>query len=383
MPASLLHELGWSPDFADAFRMFATTAVPARIARVDRGAYDAIGPDGPLRAVASLPVARAAAADPIAGPTIGDWVAVEPAGDGGRPVVVAVLPRRTAVIRGGGRRTTTAQLLAANVDALLLATAAVPRAPLNRVERFLTLAWDSDARPVVVLTKTDLATDVPEQLRRLSSAAPGADVVAVSAITGEGLADVLALLGTGVTAALVGASGAGKSTLANALVGGSVGGLTGDGPVGDGPVGGLIGDGPLRTAQLRDDGKGRHATAWRELVVIPSGGVLLDTPGLRGLQLWDAPEALARTFADIAELAVDCKFRDCRHESEPGCAVLAAIDAGLLDPRRVASHAKLQREQAWLANRRDALARIEERRRWKIVHKQMRRGGRDGTGPRP
>ncbi|MFL6136278.1 MAG: ribosome small subunit-dependent GTPase A [Frankiaceae bacterium] len=360
--APTLIELGWSSELAEAFQPHAPAAEPARVARVDRAALDVISPSGPLRAGLALPLVRAAEADPIAAVTVGDWVVLHPARRPGEQAMAsAVLPRRTAVVRGSGGRATAAQVLAANVDVLLLVTAALPRAPLNRVERFLTLAWDSGARPVVVLAKSDLVDDVPDQLRRIASAAPGADVVATSTVSGEGVGDVAALLGIGVTAGVIGASGAGKSSLANALIGAD----------------------RLVTSHLREDGKGRHTTAWRELVVLPSGGVLLDTPGLRGLQLWDAGDALTRTFSDVVELAVDCRFRDCRHEAEPGCAVRAAIEAGVLDSRRVASHAKLQREQAWLASRRDALVRIEERRRWKVMHKQIRNAGRDGHGPRP
>lgn len=345
-----LTDIGWSPEFAELFLAVAgadPAVVPGRVARVDRSAYDVIVSTGDARAALSLPLQREARDDPFAAPTIGDWVVVctEP------PAVIrAVLPRRTTVQRGAGKRTTGAQLLAANIDVLLLVTAASPRAPLNRVERFLTLAWESGARPVVVLTKCDLADDVPQQLRRLTAAAPGADVVTVSAVDGTGVDELASLVGPGVTAAMLGASGAGKSTLANALLNGN----------------------ELATSQLRADGKGRHTTAWRELVVLPSGGVLLDTPGLRGVQLWDAPDALARTFADVEELAVDCKFGDCSHAGEPDCAVEAAVEAGLLDPRRVASYAKLQREQAALVARIDARARIERRRQFKQIAKSQR-----------
>jgi ribosome biogenesis GTPase len=350
--APALVDLGWADDFAEAFAPYAFAGVPGRVARVDRGAFDVLAPDGPVRTVAALPVVRAAAADPTAAPTTGDWVVVQPPDrTGAHGLMVAVLPRRTAVVRHARGVATAAQVLAANVDVLLLATAAAPAPPLNRVERFLALAWDSGARPVVVLTKVDLADDVAACVRRVAAAAPGADVVAASALDGIGVDDVAALFGDGVTGALVGASGAGKSTLANAL----------------------LRDERLVTSHPRADGKGRHTTVWRELVLLPTGGVLLDTPGLRTLQPWDGEGALARTFADVAELAVDCRFRDCRHDTEPGCAVRAAVDAGLLDPRRVASHAKLVREQATLAARRDALARLEERRRWKRLSRQHHR----------
>lgn len=360
--SDVLDQLGWSAEVAAGFAPYAGGAVPARVSRVDRSAYDVIAPDGPARAVASLPVQRAATADPMAGPTVGDWVALRPGRQADEyGVLLAVLERRTAVVRGSAGRQTVGQLLAANVDVLLIVVAAVPPAPLNRVERLLALAWDSGARPAVVLSKTDLLDDVTTPVRRLRSAAPGADVLAVSALTGDGLAEVAALVSRGVTGALVGASGSGKSTLGNALAAGA----------------------GLPTSGLRADGKGRHTTAWRELVPVPGGGVLLDTPGLRGVQLWDAPDGLDRTFADVAALAVDCRFRDCRHEGEPGCAVAAAVGAGLLDARRVASLGKLRRELAWLDARRDGRARLEERRRWKDIHKQMRQRGREGFGPRP
>jgi ribosome biogenesis GTPase / thiamine phosphate phosphatase len=347
-----LVELGWADDFAETFAPYAFASVPGRVARVDRGAFDVFVPSGHVRAVAALPVVRAAAADPTATPTTGDWVVVQPPDRAGaHGLMVAVLPRRTAVVRHARGVATAAQVLAANVDVLLLVTASMPAPPLNRVERFLALAWDSRARPVVVLTKTDLTDDVAACVRRVAAAASGVDVVATSAADGTGVADVAAFFGDGVTGALVGASGAGKSTLANAL----------------------LGDERLVTSHPRADGKGRHTTAWRELVLLPGGGVLLDTPGLRTLQPWDGEGALAMTFADVAELAVDCRFRDCRHDTEPGCAVRAAVDAGLLDPRRVASHAKLLREQIRLVARRDALARIEDRRRWKQLGRQHHR----------
>jgi ribosome biogenesis GTPase len=241
-----------------------------------------------------------------------------------------MLPRRSAIVRSSASRSSHGQVLAANVDTVIVAVSLTAALNAGRVERLLTLAWDSGARPVVVLTKADLAGDLAAVRAEVQALAPGADVVAVSAATGEGM-DVLAALLTGTTV-LLGPSGTGKSTLANALVGEDV----------------------LATGEVRvQDGKGRHTTVRRELIPIPGGGVLIDTPGLRGIGLYDAADGLERTFAEIERLARDCRFGDCAHEAEPGCAVRAAIEAGELTERRLSSYRKLQRENEWAASRSD------------------------------
>jgi ribosome biogenesis GTPase / thiamine phosphate phosphatase len=216
------------------------------------------------------------------------------------------------------------------------------------------LAWDSGAQPVVVLTKADLTDETDAIAADLREAAPGVDVVAVSAVEADGLAPLTPYLETGRTLCLLGKSGAGKSTLANALLGEEV----------------------LATGDIRSDGKGRHTTTHRELLVLSRGGLLLDTPGLRGAGLWVSADGLDRTFTDVEELVADCRFGDCGHDTEPGCAVRAAVDDGRLSQRRLDSWRKLQREAAWMERRTDARLRSEQRRAWRIVHKEVRRSGR-------
>jgi ribosome biogenesis GTPase / thiamine phosphate phosphatase len=222
---------------------------------------------------------------------------------------------------------------------------------MTKLERMLAVAWQSGAAPLVLLTKSDIATDAADVASDVASAAPGVDVLTCSSVTGDGLHDLRELLGAGTTLALLGSSGAGKSSLVNALVGADV----------------------LTTKQIRDDGRGRHTSVRRELVLLPDGGgAVIDTPGLRGVGLFDADEGLAATFADIEELATQCRFSDCRHESEPDCAVLAAIDAGTLPARRLESWRKLLREQAWMAARKDARLRAEQLKVWKQRTKASR-----------
>ena len=242
-------------------------------------------------------------------------------------------------------------MLAANVDTVVVTIAADSRSTPGRVERFLALAWNSGARPVVAVTKRDLLDPVAaeEVLSDVASAAPGVDVLAVSAGTGDGLATLRAALRG--TVVFLGSSGAGKSTLANALLGEQ-----------------RFAVGAVRSA----DGRGRHTTVHRELVELPGGLVLLDTPGLRSVGVADLDEGLHRTFADLEDVAVDCRFADCTHTGEPGCAVLAAIEAGVLDRRRLESYRRLEREQQWFASRTDARVRAERTRRWKALAKEHR-----------
>jgi ribosome biogenesis GTPase len=318
--------------------------VPALLTRVDRSAYDVLTPTGPARAPA-LP----APADPLDAPTVGDWLALTPVGC----EVRQVLPRTSLLVRGTARGTSKGQPLAANVDVVLICLGLSGPLPLRRLERLLTLAWESGATPVVVLTKADLCDDLDGAVRHVAPHAPGCDVVIVAAAAG----DVAALAPYACsTLVLLGASGAGKSTVVNALMGGEVMATT-----------------PIRSV----DGKGRHTTTHRELLLLPGGGIVIDTPGLRGVALHAAQDGLARAFADVEELASACRFADCGHLSEPGCAVLSSVVAGDLGQDRVDSWRKLQRELAFLARRTDARLRAEEGRRWKQVAKAQRaRGGR-------
>lgn len=314
-------------------------AVPARISRVDRSAYDVLTPAGPQR-LAALPPAR----DPRDNPTVGDWLALQ---DG----VATRLRRTSLLVRGAASGRSDVQPLAANVDTVLVCAGLGQAVPVRRVERLLALAWESGATPVVVLTKADLAHD-PQAVRdSVLPHTPGAELLLVSAATG----DVEALrpyAAPGQTLVLLGASGAGKSTLVNALAGAAV----------------------MSTGETRHvDGKGRHTTTHRELVLLPGGAVVIDTPGLRGVALTGGlEEGLAKAFADVEELAAACRFADCAHSGEPGCAVAASIEAGDLTAARMDSWRRLQREAAFQARRTDVRLQAAERAKWKAVHKAQR-----------
>jgi ribosome biogenesis GTPase len=309
----------------------ARPAVPGRIARAEHALATVLTPAGPLRVI--VPPGGQVCA--------GDWVLARVTG----PVVTEVMPRRATLTRHAAGKQTVSQTLAANVDDVFITVAADRGVSLDRVERFLALAWESGAAPVVVLTKRDLLApaDAAPLLTGAMGIAPGADVHLVSVVTGEGIDQLFERLRPGRTAALIGSSGAGKSSLLNALAGADV----------------------AATSEVRDvDGKGKHKTAWRELVVLGQGGAIIDTPGLRGLGLWLDGGGLDATFADITELAAGCRFGDCRHDTEPGCAVTAAIESGELEARRLASFRKLEREAAYVARKADARARRAQARTW-------------------
>lgn len=338
---SALAPYGWDEDWAAAFAPYAADGlVPGRVVRVDRGQCDVVTADGTVRADTEYVVPR----DPMKVVCTGDWVAVDP--DGDPRYARACLPRRTAFVRSTSSKRSEGQILAANVDHAVVAVSLAVELDLGRVERFLALAWESGAQPVVVLTKTDLVPD-PVTLahleRDVETSAPGVPVIGVSALHGDGLDVLVALVGSG-TSVLLGQSGAGKSTLANALVGADV----------------------MDVQAARDvDGKGRHTTTTRNLLALPTGGVLIDTPGLRGVGLYDAEGGVGQVFAEIEELAEGCRFHDCAHESEPGCAVRAAVADGGLPERRLDSYRKLMRENQWIAAKTDARVRAELRRDWK------------------
>ncbi|MFC6086244.1 ribosome small subunit-dependent GTPase A [Sphaerisporangium aureirubrum] len=354
-----LSSLGWRDSLAADLP---GGAVPARVARVDRGAADVITTDGHQPAQYAARLRRAAAEDPVALPCVGDWAALTWLPEG-RYELETILPRRTALVRGGVSRgsrgglsgDSQGQVLAANIDVVFVAEPAMHGddfADLGRVERLLALAWESGARPVVVITKADLMGEhLPSLLDDVAAAAPGVDLHAVSAVTGEGVAEVREHLGGSGTAVVLGPSGAGKSTMVNALAGAEV----------------------METQQVRaGDGRGRHTTVHRELVTLPGGGLIIDTPGIRRVGMYEMTQGVDMVFSDIEDLSEHCRFADCAHETEPGCAVLAAVEDGELPERRLASWRKLQREAAWMARRGDARLRAEETRKWKIIHKSVR-----------
>jgi ribosome biogenesis GTPase len=247
-----------------------------------------------------------------------------------------------------------AQALVANIDDVLIVIPAIPRPRLGMVERLVALAWDSGATPVLVVTKVDVSPDPDATAADVAQAAPGCDIVLTSALSGEGMAEMSGYDRPGRSLCLLGRSGAGKSTLANALVGCEW----------------------MAVTDVRRDGKGRHTTTHRELIALPGGGVLIDTPGLRGVGMWIADDGVAQTFPEIESLATACRFNDCRHLTEPGCAVLAAVADGALPQRRLDSWRKLGREAEWIAARSDTRLQRERARAWRQIHLEVRRSGR-------
>ena len=345
-----LTAFGWDDARAEEFEQYAASGlIPGRVAVQHRGAYDVLAGPGELRCDVAGRLYEEAAS-PAELPAVGDWVAVAARPDEHAGTVQAVLQRRTKFSRKTAWQAAEEQVLAANVDVVLIVTSLNEDLNLRRLERYLTLAWESGARPVFVLTKADLSDDVEQAVADVESIAFGVPVVAISSVTGEGLADLQAHLGPGVTAALLGSSGVGKSTLVNRLAGEEL----------------------LATREIRDDGKGRHTTTRRELVQLPDGTLVIDTPGMRELQLWVADDGLEEAFEDVTELFGRCRFTDCAHDTEPGCAVKEALADGTLSLERWESYLKLQREIAHLERRLDKRAASEERKRWKAVSQSAR-----------
>jgi ribosome biogenesis GTPase len=359
--AETLRSLGWDARFEAILASEAPGLAPARILTEERGQYlvaSATGdgpasPSGRLRHEVELDL-------DATWPAVGDWVAVEPtpATDATGAVLAAgtaeahrliqrVLSRRTAVVRRApGDRKLPSQVLAANVDTVFVVTSMNADFNVRRLERYMTVAWDSGAKPVVLLSKADLASNRERFLADASIAAPGVDLVPVSAVTGEGLDLVRAHLREGRTVVFVGSSGVGKSSLVNAIAGEPV----------------------LETASIReDDARGRHTTTRRQLLRL-AGAVLIDTPGLRELGVMDA-EGVSAAFEDVERLIADCRFADCGHESEPGCAIRAAVAVGSLDGTRLAAWRKLEREAARAAMATDVLSRRAERKKWSAIQR--------------
>lgn len=347
---------GWDEEWAAAFSPYAEQGlVPGRVVRVDRGRCDVITADGTVRADTAFVVPR----DPMRIVCTGDWVALD--ADGDPRFVRTLLPRRTAFVRSTSSQRSEGQVLATNIDHIAICVSLAFELDLGRLERFLALALSSSSgaallgdgqdaghtpEPIVLLTKADLVPDaatLAHLVQDVEAIAPGVQVLPVSSTTGEGL-DVFGTVVSGGTSVLLGISGAGKSTLANTLLGRDV----------------------MEVRAARDvDGKGRHTTTTRNLLVLPHGGVLIDTPGLRGVGLYDAGTGVGEVFSEIAELATRCRFHDCAHEAEPGCAVLGALADGVLPERRLDSYRKLIRENQRIVAKTDARVRSEILRDWK------------------
>ncbi len=324
--------------------------VPARVIAQQRKFWRVAGDFGECWAEASGKL-RVAAEEGADWPAVGDWVAVELHGADTTAVIQEVLPRRSKFVRKMAGKKLEEQVIAANVDTALLVSALDGDFNPRRVERYLAQCWESGARPVIVLNKADACEEVHEKAINMERVAIGTAVCVVSAKTGEGFGELEEFLRPGSTLVLLGSSGVGKSTIANRLLGEAV----------------------QEVRSVREsDSKGRHTTTARELFVLPGGALLMDTPGLREMQLWDAEGGVAQTFADIDALAAECRFGDCRHEGEPGCAVLAAMDAGTLDRARLENRRKLLREQGFLRRKVDPEARQEQKEQWKKMHRAAR-----------
>lgn len=349
-----LASLGWDAEFRKSYAPYDRPGnTPGRVARVDRGVCTVFTGAGTVRASLAGRMLQLVAQDPLAMPSVGDWVAVR-AWEDDRRTLEAVLPRRSAVVRAGAGKTAEGQAVVANADVVAVVESLDPDPDAGRVERLAALAYESGATALLLLTKADAVADPDLLVSDLRTAMPDAPAVAVSTVTGRGVAELARWLGPGRTVALLGASGAGKSTLVNALAGAEV----------------------MTVRGLRGDGRGRHTTTHRALVPVPQGGVVLDTPGLRLVGMFDRrpgdaatrDDGLARAFGDLEELAARCRFNDCRHDVEPDCAVLAALGDGRVTGRRLENWRKLQRELDFERGRAAARSRAARRDRDRKEH---------------
>ncbi|MPZ24165.1 MAG: ribosome small subunit-dependent GTPase A [Dehalococcoidia bacterium] len=345
-----LIELGWSDFFARHLQQLPSPALRAgRVIAQHRGALLIGSEFGDLRAeMTGRLVHEAGRSEAL--PAVGDWVAFSQVANGAAQIH-AVLPRKSKFSRKVAGSTTDEQVVAANIDYAFIVSALTAELNMRRLERYLTVAWESGAQPVVVLAKADLREDAREVAREVGEIAVGAPVLVTSALSGEGFADLMPYLGSHSTVCLIGSSGVGKSSLVNRL----------------------LGEERQVVRQVRSDDRGRHTTAHRELFRLPQGALIIDTPGMRELQLWGDPTAARRAFADLEEAASGCRFTDCRHEAEPGCAVRDAVAAGLIEARRLDSFHRLHREMQFLEIKQDRRARSEEKRKHKVLARSLRR----------
>jgi ribosome biogenesis GTPase len=357
-------QLGWDEQFEQGFAPFKNQGmIPGRIERENRNLYLVACAQRRLSAEVSGRF-RNEARSRADFPAVGDWVALKPMDTENRAVIHAVLPRkscfsRKAVLSGGMPDTggkTEEQVLAANIDTVFLVSGLDGDFNLRRIERFVAVAYDSGAAPAIILNKADLCQNLDKRVQAVESVAVGIPVHAISAVSGDGLPVIRQYLSSGRTVAFLGSSGVGKSTIINAL----------------------LGEDRLETRAVREhDSRGRHTTSHRELIVLPDSGVVIDSPGMREIQLWGDENSIKQAFDDIEAMAEYCRFPDCSHVNEPGCAVLMAIDDGRLDPGRFANYLKLHKEARHLERRKNKrLQRSSERardKRYRQYFKEMKK----------
>ncbi|MCP4633229.1 MAG: ribosome small subunit-dependent GTPase A [candidate division Zixibacteria bacterium] len=355
-----LDKLGWNQFFEDNFSQYKQNGnIPARIIREHKNLYEIITENGELIGEVSgkMHYDAESRADY---PAVGDWVTVAPLPGESKAVIHAILPRksnfsRRAVLSGSDRYgggDTDQQVLASNIDTVFIVCGLDGDFNVRRAERYLTIAWDGGANPVIILNKSDICDDIAEKVAAMESIAFGIPIHPVSAETNEGIDELRQYIDEGKTVAFLGSSGVGKSSIINCLIGAE----------------------KLKTGAVRDyDNKGRHTTTHRELILLPEGGMVIDTPGMREIQIWEDEEGLEKTFSDIEELSLQCRFRDCKHQDEPGCAVQKAIEDETLEQKRYQSYLKLQRELQRLSQRKNIMEmRKSARARDKMISQHLK-----------
>jgi ribosome biogenesis GTPase len=346
-----LQDLGWTPSLAESWRSLAAEGlVPGRVVAAHARLLRVRGEAGEWLAELTGRL-RHEARDPVERPAVGDWVALRPRAGEARALVQAVLPRRTAFMRRAAGGHDVAQVLAANIDTVFLVSGLDGDFNLRRIERTLVLAWESGAEPVILLNKADVCADAEARRFEVERTAPGVPIHVIAAKIGRGLEALAPYLRLGRTVALLGSSGVGKSTIVNRLLGVE----------------------RQKTREVRrGDERGRHTTTHRELLWLPAGGLLVDSPGLREIRLWAGDDGLQATFEDVETLASSCRFRDCAHDAEPGCAVRAAVEEGALAAERFESFRRLRAEVRAQEVRDDPNLRRAEKARWRSIHKTLR-----------
>jgi len=346
-----LKQLGWNEFFeANGSILKKDELMPARVIRQLKKIYWIHDGSHEKQAVLAGKFYKKAQT-PIDLPVVGDWIGFRGSKDDDQVMIREVLPRKSQFVRKAVLENTLPQVIAANIDTTFIINGLDRDFNLRRIERYLSLTYDSGAVPVIILNKTDICEDVDSAIEQVESIAFGADVIAISAKRNEGVNQLLSFLKPGCTVAFIGSSGVGKSTLVNLFMKEEI----------------------MDIQEVRkSDQRGRHTTTHRELFILPNGAMIIDTPGLRELQLWGSEELLTDSFSDIETLSESCRFSDCQHDREPDCSVKKAVETGTLDPNRYASYMKLKRELAYLDQRQDEFARRESRRQSKILSKMIR-----------